>query len=559
VEVPPLTRRQALALGAAAGLSSPLVPDVASAWLRRARAPRGFSLAVPAAEFGARGRTGVLRAPARFDLLGVSGAGRAGGLEVRVRSSSRRWGPWVALGAGHHAPDAGSGAQASEPVWVGDADELQLRCARRPRAGMEVHMVGVPAVAKRLGAAAARAAAASPATDGTPVIIPRSHWGGDAVRPRAAPVYGDVQVAFVHHTVNANGYRPEDSAGIVLAIAKYHRDVNGWNDLGYQFLVDRYGQIFEGRAGGVDQAVVGAHAQGYNRHSTGIANIGTFEAGGQTAAAVEAMARLIAWKLTLHGAPVSGQVVLESDGGKLNRHRAGTPVTLERICGHRDGDATVCPGRALYAQLPELRERAAALVPVASPASAGLAMAPPAAIVRYGDPLGLQGTVTGADGAPVAGQAVAVEKQGPEGWVTMASTSTAAVGTWVAQVPWRRGGLIRARALIAGATVLTAPAHVDCEPLLAVRRATARVRAGHTLTVSGNVRPAVPVAVSVARQGSDGRFRRVAVVTVAPSQPAFRAAVALRRPGLYRLTPRALAGPATVTGPSMLVRAVRGR
>ena len=85
-----------------------------------------------------------------------------------------------------------------------------------------------------------------------------------------------MQLAFVHHTVSANDYGPEDSAGIVLGIAKYHRDTNGWNDIGYNFLVDKYGQIFEGRAGGIDQAVIGAQAQGYNSHSTGIANLGTF-------------------------------------------------------------------------------------------------------------------------------------------------------------------------------------------------------------------------------------------------------------------------------------------
>ena len=85
-------------------------------------------------------------------------------------------------------------------------------------------------------------------------VITRTEWGGDSVPPRADPEYGAVQLAFVHHTVTANDYAPEDSAAIVLGIARYHRNSNGWNDIGYNFLVDKYGQVFEGRAGGIDVA-----------------------------------------------------------------------------------------------------------------------------------------------------------------------------------------------------------------------------------------------------------------------------------------------------------------
>ena len=106
--------------------------------------------------------------------------------------------------------------------------------------------------------------------------MPRADWGGDRVIPRARPAYGSVEVAFVHHTESANTYGPDDSAAIVLAIAKYHRDTKGWNDVGYNFLVDRFGRIYEGRAGGIDLPVIGAHTQGYNARSTGIAIIGSF-------------------------------------------------------------------------------------------------------------------------------------------------------------------------------------------------------------------------------------------------------------------------------------------
>src|SRR4051812_13959666 len=186
VDAPSLTRRRALALGAAAGLSSVLPPVVASASARSGApgVPRGFGLRVGRDAFAARARTtGVLRAPARFDLLGVAGEDRAGlGLEVRVRPRRGAWSPWVPLGAGHHhRPDTGTGAHASDPVWAGGADELQLRVTRRPGSALRVHFVAVPAAAKRAGARASASAARAHAAQAgaAPTIIARAAWGGD--------------------------------------------------------------------------------------------------------------------------------------------------------------------------------------------------------------------------------------------------------------------------------------------------------------------------------------------------------------------------------------------
>ncbi|HMJ36821.1 MAG TPA: N-acetylmuramoyl-L-alanine amidase [Baekduia sp.] len=562
MDAPSLTRRRALALGAAAGLSSVLTRAAPPAWASSAAAPSGFGLTLARDAFGAGRRTAPLRAPRRFDLLGVRGDGlQAAGLEVRVRRDGAAWSAWVPLGAGHdHRPDSGTGAHASDPVWAGGADALQLRAARRPAGGLQVHFVAIGAAAKRLSARASAAAAGAHAAQagGQPTIIARAAWGGDGVTPRSAPDFGDVQVAFVHHTVSANDYGPEDSAGIVLAMAKYHRDTNGWNDLGYNFVVDRFGQIFEGRAGGIDQAVVGAQAQGYNGHSTGIANIGTFSDVGQTPEALDAMARLIAWKLSLHGAPVTGQVVLTSGGGSLNRYKSGTAVTLERICGHRDGDATACPGTALYDQLPDLRRRAAAIAPSVPVASVDVTMAAPAAAILYGDALELRGALKRADGSAIAGQRVLVQKQGTKGWVTVARTDTDAEGAWTASVAWRAAGSVRARAAVPGlAVAVTGGARVGCLPKLAAAAQTTRVRAGRSLTVSGTVHPLAPVVVTIEKQGTDGRFRKTGTTTIKPKHAAFSAKVALKRPGLYRLTPRTGKGSATASAAALYVRAVR--
>jgi hypothetical protein len=274
-----VTRRRALTLGATAGLGSLLASSPVAAVGRGLNAkPRGFGLVVDPSDFPAGGGPSrVLRAPRRFDLLGLRGAGH---VDVRVRARGGAWSDWVPLAVhGDHAPDTGTGERASDPVWTGGSDELQLRAARAPRRSLRVHLVAVPAAARRRSArrsARARAAQAGGVQPGSPPpIVPRSAWGADALPPRSSPSYGTVQAAFVHHTVTANEYGPQDSAAIVLGIHTFHRDTNGWNDIGYNFLVDRYGQVFEGRAGGVDQPVVGAQAEGYNAQSTGVAGSGT--------------------------------------------------------------------------------------------------------------------------------------------------------------------------------------------------------------------------------------------------------------------------------------------
>src|SRR6185369_1940954 len=128
----------------------------------------------------------------------------------------------------------------------------------------------------------------------------RSGWRADESIRRAPPLYAPaIQLAIVHHTAGANSYTRSQSAAIVRAIEIYHVKGNGWNDIGYNFLVDKYGQIFEGRYGGITRNVVGAHAQGFNTGSTGIALIGNYQSGTPTAVQLAALEKLIAWRLDL--------------------------------------------------------------------------------------------------------------------------------------------------------------------------------------------------------------------------------------------------------------------
>jgi hypothetical protein len=530
--VPPaaLTRRRALAISAAAGTGLLLRPRLPSA---QARAPRGFSLDVKPSDFGR-----VLQAPRRFQLIGA----HAHGVEVRTRRRGGRWGTWAPLrAAGAHGPDNPKRNTASDPVWVGDADELQLRGRR---SALKLQFVSVPAAARRrhVGARSAQVA-------GAPAMITRDQWG-PGFKARTAPSYGEVQMAFVHHTVNANDYAPADSAGIVLGIAKYHRDHNGWNDIGYNFLVDRYGQIFEGRGGGIDQPVIGAQAEGWNRLSTGAANIGTFSAVTQTPEAIDALARLLGWKMTLHGIPCEGTVLLTSGGGSTNRYPYGTQVTMQRISGHRDGCKTDCPGSALYGQLPDIRTKSTAHAGVVPAAVPRVTCVPAATDVGYGQDAVFSGTATNADGTPGTGLKVSLQKIGTKGtWVTIEHATTAQDGSWSARHRWVRTG--RVRASIAGA--VSPSTVVGVVPLLQARSRTKRVKAGGIVAVSGSVQPSSAVHVLVERKDSRGRWRRVSDVRVKVQRGRFSANLRLKTAGLYRLTTRT--GP--VAAPALYVRAVR--
>ena len=275
-----------------------------------------------------------------------------------------------------HGPDrpASGALRFGEPVWFGPADLVQVRSAVAVR-GLRLHFVAASAVGADLRSAAAfpfsarRVAAhelAQPVLDagpGQPPIIARTAWAGTGARPAGGPYYGSVQLAFVHHSENPNGYGPAEVPAMILAIFAYHRHTRGWSDIGYNFIVDAFGRIWEARAGGIDEPVIGAQAGGYNAVSTGIAVLGSFSFQAPSAASLNALERLLAWKLSLHGVPATGRVQVRADASAplFSRYAAGQQVTLPRIAGHRDGDMTACPGEQLYARLPAVRRRAQSL------------------------------------------------------------------------------------------------------------------------------------------------------------------------------------------------------
>jgi hypothetical protein len=160
-------------------------------------------------------------------------------------------------------------------------------------------------------------------------------------------------MAFIHHTAGSNSYSSSETPAVIRSIYKYHTSNLGYSDIAYNFLVDRYGKIYEGRAGGILSTVIGAHAGGFNTGSTGISLIGTFSSVNPTGSMISALKRLLAWKLDVHHIQPNGTVVMTSGGS--TRYTEGRKVTLNRIAGHRDTSQTACPGSKVYYQLSSIR------------------------------------------------------------------------------------------------------------------------------------------------------------------------------------------------------------
>lgn len=215
---------------------------------------------------------------------------------------------------------------------------------------------------ERAAATGPRPAAADPYTAPRPPVVPRSVWLGEAARAQPPPRYDDkVLAVFVHHTDTPNGYDCADVPAILRGVYSGQTGGRDWDDIGYNFVVDRCGTIYEGRAGGIDRAVTGAHTQGFNHRTTGIAALGTFTAGVPVPDALtDAIAALAAWKLGGTGSDPRGKVRLVSSNG-LSRYAAGATATLPAVAGHDEGYQTSCPGAALTARLPDIRETAARL------------------------------------------------------------------------------------------------------------------------------------------------------------------------------------------------------
>ena len=316
----------ALLGGVLALLPVPRLVAVAAAMETETRSPT----VVPGGSGGHPGRPRRPRCPrpagstaseeglAGFVMIGATTDGDGEAL-ARVRTRGR-WGEWFELHhSADHGPDAGSpeaasaaavgSTSASEPVWVGEADAYELRLPEGVD-DVEVHLV-------REGDREVGITADEPAGS-APAIRPRSSWG--ARPPSEGPYYaGDLHMAVVHHSAGANSYTAAQVPSIIRAMQAYHMDANGWYDLAYNFVVDRFGVVWEGRGGGTNRAVVGGHAAGFNTGTTGVVVMGDLTSTTPRTAAVNAVGEVIAWKFAVHGIDPSSTVPFTTIGSTPGR------------------------------------------------------------------------------------------------------------------------------------------------------------------------------------------------------------------------------------------------
>ena len=433
-------------------------------------------------------------APRPFNLVGLHWRGSAlPDADIRVRRADG-WSRWQHLGV-HGTGD-------SDPVWVGRARTVQYRLSKRVP-GLRVHFVAVGK--RRVGARASQ-------TVDTPFpYVTRKGWGADQCPPRTAPEYGQVKAVAVHHTVSLNDYTPEEAPQIVLAICRYHRNSNGWNDIGYNALVDKYGTIYEGRAGGLDRAVIGAQAQGFNAQTAGVANIGDYSSVGASDPALTATADYIRWKLGVHGLPLSGPVTLTSAGGPESRYAAGARVTVDRVLGHRDTGRTACPGNGLYAQLDQIRSLVLSGTPFAAPsARVTAALADPAA--SYGEVVPVNGALVAADGSALAGQPVALQVNSDNAWRTSRLLTTGADGSFASELKPKKRMYVRVRFPGSAGVRAASSARLllRLSPVLSFIRAPHSGSPGRRVSVRGTVAPRKRTVNVVFQQQIRGSWRTVA-------------------------------------------------
>ncbi|XVV09149.1 N-acetylmuramoyl-L-alanine amidase [Actinoplanes sp. CA-131856] len=362
------------------------------------------------------------RATKKFSMVTVSWAdpkaAPKGTVEVRTRSSATgAWSGWESLEVAEAAADRPSEAARvrgrTEPLWAGPSDGVAARIAGATAtglpAGLRLNLIdpdAPPAAGAGGGMLAepstpASAAAATPEATANPVVakaampamVTRAQWGADetTVKAPAEVATEGVKMVWVHHSGFGNNETCANSPKIIRSIMA--ADIaEGFDDIGYNFIVDKCGTLYEGRKGSATKAVIGAHTVGFNTASAGVALLGDYTSIRPYDNALNKIAQLAAARLTAYGFdPATTADMVEGVDGRI--WPKGTTATFPRISGHKDGEQTkdgyltVCPGAMMYPLLGYIRGKAAlpglALKNVAGTVSAGVTYVKNTATVNW--------------------------------------------------------------------------------------------------------------------------------------------------------------------------------
>ncbi len=330
----------------------------------------------------------VLTATTRFTHIGVhwladDASPDALSFELRWSAGGRGWSQWEEVAIEAHAPDAAAPRTFGALVAADRANRVQFRVAFDAATGASplLRETTLTLLNAKDGPSIPPAAPLESATTTLELtagarLYSRKDWGADEslrfidgveIWPR---MYVPTKKLVVHHTVTSNNYGSAGDAILdVRAIYTYHAVTLGWGDIGYNSIIDRFGNVYEGRygrdpdAGGreiLSPDVVAGHALSHNYGATGIALLGTFTNRGEggkpgdppSQAMTDSLVDLLAWECERHDVdPEGASDFLRSDDG-WNRGLANVP-------GHRDCNPTICPGGHIYDLLPELRSRVA--------------------------------------------------------------------------------------------------------------------------------------------------------------------------------------------------------
>lgn len=281
---------------------------------------------------------------------------------VRSQRGDGTWSEWFEMDPLDAAP--GTDTFGTEPIFVEPTKRVQVStgnvdllengrpASQAPTTAKDIQAVFID------GGTGTTNGTIKPVVDsytyGMPKVITRAQWGAGK---NSNPTYTEpVTAATVHHTAGSNNYTEAQAPGIVRGIWNYHTYTLGWGDVGYNAMVDKYGNIYEGRYGGLDRAVQGAHVGGFNQNTWGVSVLGNYQTAVPTQASLQALGDIIGWKAAVAGFDPMGSNYHYADFDfNGSKYRAGQGGMFPNINAHRDFHYNECPGQNLYDRMSTVR------------------------------------------------------------------------------------------------------------------------------------------------------------------------------------------------------------